>query len=98
MNDVALKEHLETQIAALREEVHKSEKLLNTRLEGMNEFRAALKDQAAQMATREYTDLQDEKLESRLRSLEDSRAYTVGVAAALALLVSAGGVIVSLFV
>ena len=103
MTEINLKEYLESKLAALQAEVNKSEALLNRRLETMNEFRNALKDQSATMATREqvemHTRLAEEKidkLEIRLRNLENAKSYTIGWAAALAFIISVIGVIIRL--
>lgn len=102
MTEVQLRElfeseirRVEARIEALAAEVNKSETMLNRRLESMNEFREALKDQAAQMATREQLRMTSEKhddrslsLESRIRQLEQHRYFSVGVATTIALVVS----------
>jgi len=92
MTDVALKEYLESRIDALRDEIHKAERTLGLRLEQMNEIREAMKDQQAHMATKDHVDMRTGNLEERLRSLETSRAYTMGIAAAVALVISLIGV------
>ena len=51
MNDVTLREYMEKQLEYLERAVIKSEQQLNKRLEGMNEFRDTLKDQAATFVT-----------------------------------------------
>jgi hypothetical protein len=48
---VSLAKHLEFRIASLEKAIEKSEDLLNIRLESMNEFRDALKDQASTFVT-----------------------------------------------
>lgn len=50
---VSLKEYVDTRFASVQRAIDKAETTLNTRLEGMNEFREAMKDQAVQMATKE---------------------------------------------
>lgn len=78
MTDVSLREHLEAQIRTLADAVAKSENLLNTRLEGMNEFRAALKDQADQMMPRNEATILLAAIDNRLRRLEDAKAKNEG--------------------
>ena len=98
-NDITLKEYLEAQIkwldrhfdnkvVALDRAVEKAEQQLNKRLEGMNEFRDTLKDQAGQLATKEQLSLLKDILEERLRSLETSRARIIGIAIGMSFFVS----------
>lgn len=47
---------------------------LRTRLEAMNEFRNALKDQAAQFVTRTEVDLHNQRFEDELRTLREFKA------------------------
>ena len=86
---VSLKEHFDLRLSSLREEIVKSEGILELRLSSMNEFRDALKDQASMMATREQLETKEKYLDSRIRSLENSRAYTIGAAAVVAIVMSA---------
>jgi predicted RNase H-like nuclease (RuvC/YqgF family) len=82
MKNVSLKEHFDTEHAALKEqmlaykgsqeaalEVAKAE--LNRRLEGMNEFRAQLQSQAATFLTRERFDANLEKEVTEHKALSD---------------------------
>lgn len=95
--DVSLKEHIEARLTAIEKEIEKSERILAVRLESMNEVRGQLKDQAATMATRDQLDTRISFLTDRITSLENSRAYTFGVAAGLSLLISLGVVIFGKF-
>lgn len=94
-DDVTLKELVQAQTKAIEATflarlhsmqiaVDKAERVLDVRLESMNEFRTAMKDQAGGFATKE----QANRLEERLRSLENHRAYTLGIAAIIAILIS----------
>lgn len=80
--------HFETQITAIQTATRIALDTLNSRLEGMNEFRAALKDQVATFANKDET-------ERRLGELETSKAWGEGRAAAFGLV---GGLVASLFI
>ena len=95
MTDVSLKEHIEAQIRALdrfvasqveaiKDAVKIALDTLNKRLEGMNEFRDALKDQSAKLATKDDIKAIDDRL--KLLELRDERI--AGMAAGVALIVS----------
>jgi cytochrome c-type biogenesis protein CcmH/NrfG len=64
-------------ISAVKEQAEQSRLALEHRLDGMNEFREQLRDQAARLVTRELMDgvvdglrAQDEQQEARLQQLE----------------------------
>ncbi|MCR4331687.1 MAG: hypothetical protein NUV34_03130 [Sulfuricaulis sp.] len=86
---VSLREHLESQIKWLDRHVAgqltaidastvKALAQLDERLRGMNEFRDALKDQASRLMTRKESEAQHESIESRLKSMELTRAAGEG--------------------
>jgi hypothetical protein len=97
MVDVALKEYLEEKIRALDQRMcerfalndlssSKSDATLQHRLNSMNEFREALKDQAARMATRvelEHLAVMVRDLENRRANL-DGRLYVVAIILSIA--------------
>src|SRR5687767_4343092 len=73
MNDVPLREHLEAQIRwldryfddktkAMNVAVDKAAATIDTRLQGMNEFRDTLRDQAGRLATKEEVQNIDERI------------------------------------
>lgn len=85
MTDVALKEYLERLIIeadrryeqrflAVDVSTRKSEQALKERLDGMNEFREALKDQANRMATREEL----ERVDMSVQGLQQAKAHLDG--------------------
>ncbi len=95
MSEVTLWEYFEARLEALdRHYAHhlalnntaleKAEHTMNARLQGMNEFRDALKDQASRMATR--TELQT--LELMVQELRREKANMDGRLAALSATVS----------
>jgi len=63
---VSLKEHFDQRFTDIQRAVDKAEQTINTRLEGMNEFRAAMKDQQATMATKDDVN----RVRQRLSDLE----------------------------
>ena len=76
----------------------KSDAVLEKRLEGMNEFREALKDQSASFLTREVYEVQHENLSTRLDRLAERvgaaerwesgiNGRTIGVSAAVGIAV-----------
>ena len=106
MTDVTLREHIEGQIKwldryfdlkimSINDAVAKAEQALSRRLEGMNEFRDSLKDQAAPLATKSEVDMQINSIDERLKALEFNRAKGEGKMA----VISAGvAVVISLVV
>lgn len=86
---VPLREHLEAEIASLRElmkseqgglalAVKKQEDAYNARFEGVNEFRAALDDAVNRAASREYVDAKFGDMERRLNAIESRMANLDG--------------------
>ncbi len=86
MSDVPLKEHIEVRLAAMKEAVDKAEKTLNQRLEGMNEFRDTLKDQASRLATKDEVGL----MLKRVEALELTNSETLGRTKGIAILWAIG--------
>jgi CHASE3 domain sensor protein len=85
MTDVALKEYLERRLDDLARRlddrtaqndvaVAKAERMMNDRLNSMNEFRDALRDQANRMATR----VEVERLDQTVQELQRARANLDG--------------------
>lgn len=85
MTDVALKEYFERRLADLSTHIDarfewndaaiaKAERTMNERLNSMNEFRDALKDQASRMATRAELN----KLDDQLQQLQQVKANYEG--------------------
>jgi hypothetical protein len=63
-------------------QVDKAESAMNKRLEGMNEFRSALQDQASKAVTRELFDAKFDALAEAINKIEKRMAYYSGAAAA----------------
>ena len=85
MTDISLKEYLDRRLDDLKASVNerfgladsavaKAERTMNERLNSMNEFRDALKDQANRMATR----IEVEKVEAELNELRRAKANLDG--------------------
>ncbi|MBU1008416.1 hypothetical protein KKA53_05060 [Candidatus Dependentiae bacterium] len=68
MNDVTLKELMETRIASVEQGIALARHELDRRLEGMNEFREQLNKQAASFVTREAVDLRFCAMEEKIAS------------------------------
>ena len=88
---VSLRDHIDTRLAAMHEyneaRLMAMEKAtdtattqLNNRLEGMNEFRSALKDQTAQMVTRSEMVTQMARIDAVLDDLKKYRDQSAGAA------------------
>ena len=64
-----LKEYFDTKITALEKAIEQARISMEKRLDGMNEFRDTLKDQAARMPTRVEMNTEIEKLEKDIKEL-----------------------------
>ena len=89
MTDISLKEHLQSQInwldryfidqvKSIDAKTALAKADIDTRLQGMNEFRDTLRDQASRLMTRTESLTQHEALEVRMKSLELNRAASEG--------------------
>ena len=91
--DVTLKEQIDTRITALEKATEIAANAMERRLEGMNEFRDQLKDQASRFVTRDEMDIQvgvNREAISDLRTFKDrlegkASAQSVYIAYAFAL-------------
>jgi hypothetical protein len=79
---VAMDRFFDAQNASMQKAVNTANDALNRRLEGMNEFRDTLKDQAGQLATK----AQVESVEKAVRTLELSKENLAGKAKSEAVL------------
>jgi hypothetical protein len=90
--DVRIREltrYYDSQLDTLRLATDKAERQLSTRLEGMNEIRDAMKDQASLFVTRGELELRVKSLEKDVHGLELSRARILAISSTVAFLVSA---------
>jgi hypothetical protein len=85
MNEISLKDYIEERLSLLIQNVadklayldkarEKAEEQMNRRLEGMNEFRAALTDQSGRMLSRNEYESSHKFLDEKVRSMESSLA------------------------
>jgi hypothetical protein len=84
---VSLKEYVDLRFAENQRSIEKAERTMNSRLEGMNEFRETLRDQASRFLTREEVRLMLKPINDRacensdaIDSLELTRAELKGKA------------------
>jgi ABC-type transporter Mla subunit MlaD len=75
---VTLKEYFERLISEQAKAVDKAENALSKRLEGMNEFRDTLRDQASQFVTVKEMNAKNDAFDNRLKALEQNRANLEG--------------------
>jgi len=98
---VSLKEYVDTLFAEKQRAIDKAENSMNTRLEGMNEFRNTLKDQAGKFVTREEIGITLRRLNEDVRGLEKKSAQAEGKAsqssAIFAAVVALAGLVLGLF-
>ena len=80
--------YFEAKLEAVDKTMREATESLNKRLEGMNEFRSALKDQNVTFLSRNEYFAQHEKLEADIRVLRESKAMLEGKASQQAVNVS----------
>ena len=69
MTDVPLLDHLESRIRSVEKQIDTSNHILEKRLELMNEFREALKDQANRSPSRAEIDIKLAAIDKDIRTL-----------------------------
>ena len=79
-NSISLKEYIEAKIGAVEKATTIASANLEKRLEGMNEFREALKDQTAKFITRNEHEAMMNNYNKDIRELRESRAMLEGKA------------------
>lgn len=77
---ISLKEYLEMRLLEVEKARAVAYQTMERRLEGMNEFRDTLRDQAARFMTREEYMLALKPIEEDIRSLRETRAALQGKA------------------
>ena len=77
---VSLKEYLESRIHAVEKGIDVANHSMQKRLDGMNEFREALKDQSARHITRDEVNIKFAAVEAQLKSLQYFKAALEGKA------------------
>jgi hypothetical protein len=97
MADVPLKEHIERRLESVEQATTLAARALEKRLEGMNEFREALKNQSATFVTRAELTVQVAKCESDIRMLREYKASLEGKASQLYVTITLVIALVSMF-
>ena len=96
---VSLKEYIISLIDGVKESVNVAREAMDKRLNGMNEFRDTLKDQASRFVTRDEVNTKIDNMASQLEELKLNKAMLEGKAsqssATTALIFGIVGVILS---
>ena len=85
---VSLKEHFEARIAALEKATEVASGAMDRRLDGMNEFRDTLRDQASRFVTREELDIKIGVVVEAISELKMYKAQMEGRASVSSVYVS----------
>lgn len=80
---VTLREYIESRLEAIEKASDLAAKLLDVRLESMNEFRAAMKDQSNQYITRNECGTRKQAVDSDIRILREYKSALEGKASQL---------------
>lgn len=98
---VSLREHFDLQVSSLEKATVLAAHSMEKRLEGMNEFREQLKDQASRFIVREEFTVVVENIQKDLRSLLHSKALIEGKASRNSVVIVLGlsllGIIIAAF-
>ena len=90
-NNISLKEYFDTVINSVKESIKTAYDGMEKRLEGMNEFRDSLKDQAARFITRD-------ELDTKLAAIDKGKKENITlIVATLGLLVAIVGILMQAF-
>ena len=87
---VTLRDYFEARITALEKATSLAATTMERRLDGMNEFRATLKDQAGRFITRDELNIQMLAINETLKSLQSYRDQMEGKASAASVYVAMG--------
>lgn len=85
---VSLREHIESRLAALEKATDLAAKALEKRLEGMNEFREALNNQASQFMTRREMTVIKDAFVKDIRELREFKAALEGKASQTSVIIT----------
>lgn len=97
-DSVTLREYLESRLEAVEKATYLAANTLEKRLEGMNEFREALKSQTNLFVTRTEIENQFGKLGDDIRELRESKAMLEGKASQLYVTITFVISLISLFI
>lgn len=81
---VPLREYLEAKLDAIQEQISRTARDLERRLNDMNEFRAQIQNERAEYVRRETLDMLVKSLSDRLGNIERRLSYIVGGAMTVA--------------
>jgi hypothetical protein len=88
-NSIPLKEYFDTRLNSIDKALGLASAQMEKRLEGMNEFRDALKDQAGRFITRAELEAYLDKINFNIKSLELSKATLEGKASQQSVILTA---------
>ena len=94
---VPLRDYIDIRFDALQIAIEKAERTMNTRLEGMNEFRETLKDQSARFVTRDELSAMLGPIGLDLRGVRDFMTSHEGKASQTSLYITTAIALVGLF-
>ena len=77
---ISIKEYVDVRLKAISESTDLAAGLLNHRLESMNEFRAAMKDQSSLLLTKSEYQVRHDRVLAEISDLKESRAILQGKA------------------
>ena len=93
---VGLKEHFESRLIAIEKSTDLAANLIDKRLESMNEFRDALRDQTARFVTRDELDLKILRLADEVGNLKTFRDRLEGKASSQSVYIAYGIAVIGL--
>ena len=100
--DITLKQYIDSRVDALEKQAEMRADSLEKRLDGMNEIRGTMKDQASKFVDRSELSSFKETVDKDLRLLRESRAELQGKAEQasvnISLALAAGSLIISLVI
>jgi hypothetical protein len=95
---ITLREYIDTRLEAIEKASELAAKLLDVRLESMNEFRNALKDQSGQFVMRSECGIRKQSVDGDIRILREYKAALEGKASHLYVSITLIIALLSLFV
>lgn len=98
MSEVSLKEYFESRLCSIEQATKSAAAQMEKRLEGMNEFRDALKDQATKFLTKDEFNIQHIRVQDDVRMLRESKANLEGKASQTSVFIAYGIAVVSLII
>ena len=97
-DDISLKDFILEKFKALEKSTESARSAMEKRLDGMNEFRETLKDQAAKFVTRSELEILLERINEDVRILRESKAMIEGKASQFSLNVTMSIALCSLII